>query len=170
MRRTLWLALAAVAPYASPADAQQADPRTLTPWSRPEAGANELTGRERVLGFGGFFFRSSDPDALARWYEEHLGVTRVPTDYETMPWMQEAGPTVFAPFPAATEYFGRAEQSFMLNFRVGDLDAMVAQLRAEGVVVEVDPERYPNGRFARLDDPEGNPIQLWEPMDPRADR
>ncbi|MEE4299080.1 MAG: VOC family protein [Pseudomonadales bacterium] len=118
---------------------------------------------EQVSGIGGFFFRAEDPAALSAWYAEHLGVTRTPTSHDEAPWAQQAGPTVFAPFSADTEYFGRPEQQWMLNFRVRDLDAMVSRLRAAGVGVEVDPETYPNGRFARLQDPEGNPIQLWEP-------
>ena len=118
---------------------------------------------ERVTGIGGFFFRAKDPKALNEWYETHLGVTRVPTDYDQPPWEQEAGATVWAGFEADTEYFGRAEQQWMINFRVKSLDAMVAQLREAGVEVEVDPQEYPNGLFARLVDPEGNPIQLWEP-------
>ena len=77
--------------------------------------------------------------------------------------MQLGGPTVFAPFSSTTSYFGRPEQQWMINFRVRDLDAMVAQLRRAGIDVTVDPETYPNGRFARLKDPEGNPIQLWQP-------
>ncbi|MBX3273789.1 MAG: VOC family protein [Sandaracinaceae bacterium] len=123
---------------------------------------------ERVTGFGGFFFRAADPAALAGWYEAHLGVTRTPTSYGDPPWTQDAGPTVFAPFEASTEYFGRPEQAWMINFRVRDLDAMVAQLRAAGIDVDVEAEPYPNGRFARLADPEGNPIQLWEPAEPAA--
>jgi glyoxylase I family protein len=118
---------------------------------------------ERVTGIGGFFFRAKDPAALAQWYADHLGVDLVPPTYEEQVWRQEAGPTVFAPFPADTEYFGRGEQAWMINFRVRDRDALVQQLRDAGVEVEVDPELYPNGRFARLVDPEGNPIQLWEP-------
>jgi len=118
---------------------------------------------ERVEGIGGFFFRAQDPKGLAQWYADHLGVGPVPTDYGLEPWQQTAGPIAFAPFPAATKYFGRAEQQFMLNFRVRDLDAMVAQLRRAGISVDVDPEKYPNGLFARLVDPEGNPIQLWQP-------
>jgi predicted enzyme related to lactoylglutathione lyase len=72
-------------------------------------------------------------------------------------------PTAFAPFPESTEYFGDAGKFCMINFRVNNLDAMVVQLRGAGILVEVDPQRYPNGRFARLHDPEGNPIELWEP-------
>ena len=122
--------------------------------------------RQKVLGLGGLFFRSDNPRELAAWYEEHLGINPVPTSYEVEPWQQEAGPTVFAPFPRAATGMGNEGKEFVLNFRVADLDTMVAQLRADGIEVEVDPETYPNGRFASLDDPEGNPIQLWQAMDP----
>jgi glyoxylase I family protein len=83
---------------------------------------------ERVLGIGGLFFRARDPEALRTWYERHLGVTRTPEDYDSEPWRQEAGPTVFQPFPEATDYFGDASRRWMVNFRVRDLDAMIAQL------------------------------------------
>ena len=118
---------------------------------------------ERVTGIGGLFFRAREPAALAHWYQEHLGVTMTPADYVADPWRQEAGPTVFAPFPEQTEYFGDARRLWMVNFRVRDLDAMIAQLRAAGIMVTADPKRYPNGRFARLYDPEDNPIELWGP-------
>jgi glyoxylase I family protein len=121
---------------------------------------------EKVIGIGGVFFRSTDPRALKRWYEEHLGVTPTPADYGQKPWWQQPGPTVFEPFPADTTYFGRASQPWMINFRVSNLEAMVSQLRASGVEVTVDPESYPNGRFARLHDPDGNPIERWEPQEP----
>jgi len=120
---------------------------------------------EKVSGIGGVFFKAKDPAALRQWYEQLLGVTRTPTDYEQRPWEQAAGPTVFEPFSEDTEYFGRPAQAWMLNFRVRNLDAMVAQLRAAGAEVKVDPESYPNGRFARTHDPEGNPVELWEPRD-----
>ena len=129
-----------------------------TPAAPPAAPA-----MERVEGIGGFFFKAREPKALAQWYADHLGVGAVPTDYDHEPWQQAAGPTAFAPFAATTKYFGPAEQRFMLNFRVRNLDAMVAQLRRDDITVEVDPEKYPNGLFARLSDPEGNPIQLWQP-------
>lgn len=116
----------------------------------------------KILGFGGFFFRAADPDALAKWYETHFGIDQVPDSYDAPGWQQQAGTTVFAPFSKHTDYFGRPEQQFMLNFRVADLDAMVAELRAANIEVEVDTETYTNGTFARLEDPEGNPIQLWQ--------
>jgi glyoxylase I family protein len=118
---------------------------------------------EKVSGIGGFFFRARDPVAVGQWYRDHLGVTLVPSNYEESPWRQDAGPTVFAPFPETTEYFGKGNKVWMINFRVRNLDAMVTELRAAGISVELDPEHCPNGRFARLNDSEGNPIQLWEP-------
>jgi glyoxylase I family protein len=120
---------------------------------------------EKVLGIGGFFWRSKDPDALAKWYEDNFGILGVPTSYSGEPWRQEAGVTVFAPFKDDTTYFA-ADKQWMINFRVADLKAMVAQLEANGIVVEVDPETYPNGWFASLKDPEGNSIQLWQEEDP----
>ena len=119
----------------------------------------------RVTGIGGFFFRAKDPTALGQWYRDHLGVDLVPADYGQQPWQQKAGSTAFAPFPNDSDYFGRAGQQWMINFRVNDLEAMVAQLRAARVDVKVDAETYPNGRFARLHDLEGNPIELWEPKE-----
>jgi glyoxylase I family protein len=118
---------------------------------------------EKVTGIGGIFFRAQNPEALGRWYRDHLGIDPVPTTYDQSGWRQQAGPTAFAPFARDTDYFGRPEQSWMVNFRVPDLDAMVRQLRAAGIEVAVDPEQYPNGRFARLKDPEGNPVELWQP-------
>lgn len=117
----------------------------------------------RVIGIGGFFFRSKDPGALGQWYKDHLGVELVPVDYSHKPWEQEAGPTVFGPFSEETDYFGSIEKQWMINFRVRDLDEIVEQLRAEQIEVSVDPQSYPNGRFARLRDPEGNPVELWQP-------
>ena len=119
---------------------------------------------ERVTGIGGFFFRSREPEKLAQWYQERLGVKTVPESYDEGPWRQEEGETVFAPFPQDSEMIGPPEHTWMINFRVADLDALVTQLEAAGESVAVDPERYPNGRFAELRDPEGNGIQLWEPM------
>jgi glyoxylase I family protein len=118
---------------------------------------------EKVTGIGGVFFRAKDPQGLAEWYDTHLGVRPTPADYDSPPWKQESGPTAFAPFPADTDYFGNAAKSWMVNFRVRDLDSMASRLRSAGITVKVDPRQYPNGRFARLKDPGGNPIELWQP-------
>ena len=118
---------------------------------------------EKVAGIGGLFFRAHDPKSLAAWYEQHLGILPTPTSYGGAVWQQEAGTTVFSPFPESTKYFGDPQKMWMVNFRVHNLDKMVEQLRASGIEVSVDPEHYPNGRFARLHDPEGNPIELWQP-------
>ena len=152
-RRTLLIGTASLAGAAASASPKDAEP----PVSAPP---------ERVLGIGGLFFRSSDPKQLAEWYQVHLGIDPVPTEYGKQAWQQAAGPTVFAPFPAETGYFGAKQQAWMVNFRVRSLDAMVTQLQKSGIEVKVDPEKYPNGRFARLHDPDGNPIELWEPARP----
>jgi predicted enzyme related to lactoylglutathione lyase len=117
---------------------------------------------EKVSGIGGVFFRSARPGELADWYERNLGVKKTPESYEEESWWQEKGPTVFAPFEHDTDYFDPSRQ-WMINFRVPDLDAMVAQLRGAGITVDVTETTFPNGRFAHLDDPEGNRIELWEP-------
>src|ERR1019366_10208688 len=95
---------------------------------------------EKVNGIGGLFFRAKDPEKLGQWYRDHLGVLPVPSSHEERPWQQEAGPTVFAAFPSDTEYFGNGGKAWMINFRVVNLDAMVAQLRAAGIEVTVNPE------------------------------
>lgn len=87
-----------------------------------------------------------------------------PDNYDDACWRQEGGFTVFEPFPEETTYFGAREQAFMVNFRVRDLEGLAAQLRGAGIEVAMDPQAYPNGRFARIHDPEGNPIELWEPQ------
>ncbi len=118
---------------------------------------------EKVAGIGGLFFRAHDPKTLAGWYQQHLGVAVTPTSEGGEPWQQEAGPTVFSPFPEKSGYFGDSTKNWMINFRVHDIDKMVAQLRSAAIEVS-DPETYPKiGRFARLHDPEGNPIELWQP-------
>jgi glyoxylase I family protein len=146
--------------------AVQNPPPAASPAAPAEAAAkSELGGTkmEKVVGIGGLFFRAHDPKALGRWYFEHLGIDLTPSKEGDRVWEQEAGPTSFTPFPETTKYFGDASKMWMVNFRVHDLDKMVAQLRAAGIEVK-DPESYPNiGRFARLHDPEGNPIELWQP-------
>ena len=125
---------------------------------------------ERVTGIGGFFFRVSDDEAAKRWYRDNLGIEEVPETYDAQPWWQEAGPTVWNPYTEVGPYFGGGDHAWIVNFRVRDLDAMVEQLRAAGNEVEVDPESYPNGRFATTRDPEGHIVQLWEPTPDALER
>ena len=116
-----------------------------------------------AVAIGGVFFRAKDPDALVRWYAAHLGVGSVPYGV----WNTEAGPSVFAPFAADTDYFA-ADRQWMINFRVDDLDGMCAALRAASIAVITNPEwDMPGvGRFARIHDQEGNPVELWQPDQP----
>ena len=110
-----------------------------------------------VTGIGGLFFRAQDPDALKQWYCERLGVGC--GDYGM--WEQQAGTTVFSPFAADTDYFP-ADKQWMINLRVDALDELIEQLRQAGVDVPKVDEMEGVGRFARIHDPEGNPIELWE--------
>ena len=107
----------------------------------------------KVTGIGGLFFRSHDTKALAQWYETHLGVTEL--------WTQEQGLTVFAPFRQTSDYFP-ADKQWMINFRVAELDKLILALRDAGITVTTNPEwdTPETGRFARIYDPEGNPIEL----------
>ena len=139
---------------------------TLLPGAFAIAGqtAASSPGKEQVTGIGGVFFRARDPRVLAQWYLDHLGISLTPQAVNDPVWQQQAGQTVFSPFPENTTYFGNPTKQWMLNFRVNNLDKMTAQLQAAGIVVKVDPVTYPNGRFARIHDPEDNPIELWQPM------
>ncbi|MEV3854216.1 VOC family protein [Streptomyces sp. NPDC050095] len=115
---------------------------------------------ERVQGIGGYFLRSGDPVALGAWYRDRLGLD---ADANGL-WQQDAGPTVFAAFESGTDYFGSRAQQTMLNFRVRDLDAMLAQLRAKGADVADEVQDMAGvGRFGWVTDPEGNRIELWQP-------
>lgn len=122
-----------------------------------------------VVGMGGLFFRAHDPDALSAWYREHLGIgAGCNSTGEGEPdewfWKVTGGPMVFAPFTATTDYFA-ADKQFMINLRVIDLDSLLEQLNASGIAITVkdDWNSPETGSFARIHDPEGNAIELWEP-------
>ena len=118
---------------------------------------------ERVTGIGGVFFRARDREALMEWYADHLGLGE--GEGGSVLLQAKAGDaTVWAPFKQDTDYFGGPAQ-WMVNFRVSDLDAMLQQLRAAGVEVEDRTEDHDYGRFGWARDPEGNRIELWEPVD-----
>ena len=124
---------------------------------------------ERVTGIGGVFFKAKDPKALAAWYREKLGiVTMEGTEFSIFQWREKEdstslGTTVWALFPENTKHFAPSEARLMINYRVRNLDRMLAQLRALGVRVEPKISDDFNGRFGWVVDPEGNKIELWEP-------
>lgn len=121
-----------------------------------------------VLGMGGYFFRAKDPAALKAWYRDHLGVGGgIGVDPATghtneWVWYTAAGPMVFEPFKAETDYFA-ADKQAMVNLRVSDLDGLLEKLRAADIEITREETMEGVGRFARVHDPEGNAIELWEP-------
>ena len=122
-----------------------------------------------VLGMGGYFFRAKDPERLRAWYRDNLGVgggcgADDQGQSNEWLWYQRSGPTVFEAFKSDTDYFPADKQS-MINFRVADLDGLVEQLRTAGIEITTNAEwdSAEVGRFARIHDPEGNAIELWEP-------
>jgi catechol 2,3-dioxygenase-like lactoylglutathione lyase family enzyme len=127
---------------------------------------------QRVTGIGGIFFKARDADALRAWYRRHLGLDIQEWGGLAFPPPSAASPDGSAPlgsqttwciFPGDTSYFGRGSAPFMVNYRVADLDALLALLRAEGCDVDekVDASEY--GRFGWVTDPEGNRVELWQP-------
>jgi len=125
---------------------------------------------EKVVGIGGVFVRAKNQEELARWYAEHLGLDineqwwGAPFPLST-PDAPAGSYVIWGSFPADTDYFGSRENSFMVNFRVHDLDAMLAQLRAGGCDVADDVQRSDFGDFGWVTDPEGNRVELWQPPD-----
>lgn len=124
-----------------------------------------VSAMARVLGVGGFFVKSADPQRLSRWYRDTLGM---PVDDGTAAtFMPESAPaggiTVWSAFPADTEYFGPGSQQAMANLIVDDLDAALQQLRAAGADVASDVQDEPYGRFCWFIDPDGNRVELWQP-------
>ncbi len=117
---------------------------------------------ERVTGIGGIFFKARDPQALGAWYERHLGLQ---LGWDTGAQLRWDGPgaTIWSPFKEDTQYFAPSRASFMVNFRVVDLDRMLAQLRAAGVEVDEKTEASEFGKFGWCMDPEGNRVELWQP-------
>ncbi|HEX6747976.1 MAG TPA: VOC family protein [Longimicrobium sp.] len=122
---------------------------------------------ERVTGIGGIFFKSKDHKALGEWYARHLGVDVQEWGGAAFRWGEGAeessGATIWSPFAADTKYFEPSTNSFMVNYRVRDLDAMLAQLRAAGVQVDDKVEDSDFGRFGWAMDPDGNRFELWQP-------
>ena len=116
------------------------------------------------------FLKSSDPEQLRSWYENNLGLENVPGEGITLRWRDHENPgqahrTIWNAFPDSTSYFGPAGKSasFMINYVVDDLDAMLVKLQKDGVKIDPKREDYGHGRFAWIYDPDGNKIELWEP-------
>ena len=135
--------------------------------SRRETPLDEAR-RPRVTGIGGIFFKARDPDALRAWYRRHLGLDIQDWGGLAFRWhdasaLEEEGATVWSIFPADSTYFAPSSAPFMINYRVRDLDAVLAALRAEGCTVDERTESSEFGRFGWVMDPEGHRIELWEP-------
>lgn len=123
--------------------------------------------KKRVTGIGGIFFKTKDPDKLKAWYGKHLGI---PLDAYgwTFKWEEDhngKGTTQWSPFKDDTAYFQPSEKQFMINFRVENLHKLLHVLKNEGVTIVGEAEEYDYGKFGWVLDPEGNKIELWEPLD-----
>ncbi len=123
----------------------------------------------RVTGIGGIFFKAKDPAALKAWYDKNLGIRMVQTG-STFEWRQgmdstKKGFTAWAPFKETTKYFQPSEKQFMINYRVEQLDQLLANMKAAGTLPADSVEKTSYGNFVHLMDPEGNKIELWEPND-----
>ena len=123
--------------------------------------------KKRVTGLGGFFFKAKDPDNVKNWYNKHLGLN---TDRYgcTFWWKDKEGndcSTQWSPMSEDTEYYKPSEKQFMMNFRVENLEELLKALKEEGVEIVGEMETYDYGKFGWIMDPEGNKIELWEPVD-----
>ncbi len=124
---------------------------------------------KKVTAIGGIFFKSQDPDAMKKWYSDHLGLPVDPYG-ATFEWRQDDDPskkgtTIWSPFKESTKYFEPSTKDFMINYRVENLEALVAELKAVGVTILDDIQSYDYGKFVHILDPEGNKIELWEPVE-----
>jgi catechol 2,3-dioxygenase-like lactoylglutathione lyase family enzyme len=123
----------------------------------------------RVRGIGGIFFKSKDPEGLRAWYARHLGIVSDGDSGAMFHWNQPDNPaqeslTVWSVFPASTKYFGDGDQTLMINYIVDDLHGLLKTLREEGVWVDDKVEEVDYGKFGWIRDPDGNRIELWEPL------
>lgn len=122
---------------------------------------------KRVTGIGGIFFKAKDPQALGEWYRDHLGIDVQAWGGAAFRWADGApagaGSTIWSPFKDDTAYFAPSTAPFMVNYRVDDLHALLAQLRAEGATVDDKVEESEYGKFGWVMDPEGNKLELWQP-------
>jgi len=122
----------------------------------------------KITGIGGVFFKTkSDTKALAAWYETHLGMRLESWGGAILRWpddtAEDKGLTVWTVAGKESKWFSPSDSSFMINYRVDDLGALIAQLRASGIQIIQGPESHENGKFAWIMDPDGNKVELWEP-------
>ena len=121
---------------------------------------------KRVTGIGGIFFKATDPKALGAWYRDHLGLDVTDWGGAIFEWGgpgSEKGTTIWSAFKSDTTYLSPGTASFMINYRVADLHALLAALRSEGCNVEDRTDESEQGKFGWVIDPEGNKVELWEP-------
>ncbi len=122
----------------------------------------------KVTGIGGFFFKCQDTEALKSWYGKHLGEMPFGMQYPAFHWrepedLERIGQTIWAPFKSDSDYFKPSTKPYMINFRVDDLNGLVASLREAGCLVDEKTEEFEYGKFGWVMDPEGNRLELWEP-------
>ena len=127
------------------------------------------TNMKKVTGIGGIFFKCKDPKKMTEWYQKNLGLNTNPYG-ATFEWYEEAdstkkGQTQWTPFPETTKYFEPSTKDFMINYRVENLEALVEELKTNGVTIVDSIESYDYGKFVHILDAEGNKVQLWEPKD-----
>ncbi|NPD48057.1 MULTISPECIES: VOC family protein [unclassified Lentimicrobium] len=129
---------------------------------------------KRVTGIGGIFFKCQSPDKMKNWYQKHLGLETdaYGTSFE---WRHaedanKKGYTAWSPFKKDSDYFGKADQDYMINYRVENLEALVDELRKEGVEIVDKIDSFEYGKFVHIVDLEGNRIELWEPVDEEYDK
>ena len=159
--------LFAIAPQSPTQPASPATPGKAT----SQEGKTTMRQQGRIVGIGGIFFKSANQQQLKEWYAKHLGLADSGHGEVMLPWREKDNPeseqvTVWSIFPATTKYFEPSSASFMLNYIVDDLEALLDRLAKEGV--HIDPKRQDEsyGRFAWIYDPDGNKIELWQPLNP----
>ncbi len=141
---------------------------TLIAWTMQPAIAQEQATRAKVTGIGGVFFHTNqDNNKLAKWYEEHLGIRLEPWGGAILNWQkdqaEDGGLTVWHVTKAESDAYAPSKSSFMINYRVDNLEKLIKQLKSANINIVKEPEHHENGSFAWIMDPEGNMLELWEP-------